>query len=127
MSVRHQTTEKQMEAACDRAVRAVHGEIVLVGRGRVDGTQSPGIPSRRYYVHGHVLWWAPRAHRGRLSGAAIEFCQVEHSYGQIVGAGTDTELRHVMRELANGADVELARALAWSYAKTVIARSMCAH
>ena len=126
MSARNLPNEQQVEAACDRAVRAVHGDVVLIGRGRSDGQQSPGIPSRRYYVNGHVFWWAPRAKRGRLSGATAAFMQAEHSYGHIVGAGDDEDLREVIRATTSPGTVTAVRSLAWHFARAVMNRSGCA-
>jgi hypothetical protein len=121
MSTRPQRTEAQIEAACDRIIAQAKGSIVMIGRGKVD--HSPGLPSRRYHVHGRPMWWAPRSPRGHLSRATSELLTSEYSMGQLVGAGDDDALRHVVNLLA-GDHFEAAVHRAWQYFRTVADRGM---
>lgn len=118
---RPQRTEAQVEHACDRLVREQRGKVITLGRHSI--TQNPGLPSRRYHVHGSPLWWASRSDRGRLSHTVSELLIVEYSMGQIVGAGDEQALRHVLRYLSQG-DVTVAREIAWQCFRTIAERGL---
>ena len=114
MSPRQQRTEAAVEAACDRL-------IVPIGRGKVD--HSPGLPSRRYHVHGVALWWAPRTSRGRISRAMSEFLTAEWTMGQMVGAGDDDALRQVLSSLTSPT-LPWANKVAWEHFRRVVDRGL---
>lgn len=121
MSSRPQRTEAQIEAACDRLVLKAKGEVIMIGRGKVD--HSPGLPSRRYHVHGTPVWWAPRSSRGHLSRAVSEFLTSEYSMDQVVGAGDDEALRQVLVCLGTNQAL-LARNLGWMFFRGVVDRGL---
>lgn len=120
-TTRPQRTEAQVEHACDRLVWEQRGNVITLGRHSV--TQNPGLPTRRYHVHGAPLWWAARSDRGRLSLSVSELLIVEYSMGQLVGAGDEQALRHVLRFLAHG-EVTVAREIAWQYFRTIADRGL---
>lgn len=121
MTTRPQRTEAQIEAVCDRLIAHAKGTIVMIGRGKVD--HCPGLPSRRYHVHGTPLWWAPRSPRGHLSRATSELLTSEYSMGQIVGAGDEDALGQVVACVAMGF-IDAARGVAWDHFRAVADRGL---
>lgn len=98
--VRDSRTEKQVEAAGDRAMGMLGFAAIRFSQARAT-MQSPGIPDRRYYHAGRrlALWWEAKRDGGKQSGAQLIFQSVAEACGELYCVGTDDDLAQFVTAL----------------------------
>lgn len=98
--LRDRRTEKQVEAAGDRAMRLLGFAAIRFSQPRAT-MQTSGIPDRRYYHGGRklALWWEAKKAGGRQSPSQIVFQAVAESCGELYCVGTDDDLARFVTAL----------------------------
>ncbi len=98
--VRDHRSEKQVEAAGDRAMASLGFRVIRFSQSRAT-MQTLGIPDRRYVHAGRrlAIWWEAKREGGKPSAHQIYFQAECNTIGEPYVRGTDDDLAQYVIDL----------------------------